>query len=392
MDYVGLFALDDEPDVELLQLMRALVAPVADTRGGWSFVEVRTADGGALIHGLGSPGSLAFNNIRGDEIWTLIHRLCETGRQAMVLDDRFVVAHAEHVPLVTSDRRADLQVCDSARSLKAAHEAFWANPPGPSPLTEDSDRSFYRLDGTPVTGFGPGERAMLERWPSTPFDVIVTSASRSQLRFAALSMVGRLFGGFLERPVRPIPDGLTEAFEAWLSDAWQLWSTQDENWSSLDVEGLAAFDGTFYGDEPTATLNAFDLAGRMSEPTDPSDQLGMAVFSLSSAITGPVSNTWWRQRGRQLPTAPDYPEFRPFTELADTIVAELLEQDLREGATPADVDVQARHARCRQEHHRLVDLSRHLATVRFPPPPEPVDTTRIVADAVPDAMRPRSWR
>lgn len=297
MDHVGLFALDDEPDDELLIQLRELVRPLAEPQDGWSLVDVRTSDGGARVLGLTAPGSLAFNNVRGNEIWTLIHRACKEGRQAMVLDDvHLVVTTPDHVPLVPGDCQDTLRVCESSSSLRDAHEAFWEQQSDPVPLTEDKDRSFYRRDGSRVNGWIPGQRAILDRWPWPPFGTVVRSASPLQLRFAALSMVDRLFGQFLERPVRPVPDGLAEAFEAWLSDAWQLWAVENDNWASLDVAALAAFDGTLYGDEPPAALGAFDLAGRMSQPTNPSDQLGMAVFRLSSAITGPVRNSWWSPR------------------------------------------------------------------------------------------------
>lgn len=393
MDHVGLWALDDEPDVELLVRLRELVRPLADAHDDWHLVEVRTSDGGATIMGLASGGSLSFNRVHGDEIWSLIHRACVDGRQALVLDEmHLVVATPAHVSLIPAECQQDLQVCESPASLKAAHGDFFAVLRGPIPKTEDQDRSFYRRDGSRVTGWIPGDLDILERWPRPPFDAALGSASRSQLRFATLSMVGRLFGQFLEEPGRPVPEGLAPAFEAWLSEAWQRWAVDDEDWGSLDVSRLAAFDGTFYGDEGGPVLEAFDLAARMSQPTDPSDQLGMAVMDLSSAITDPVSSSWWRQRGSKMPTAPEYPELGPFTELADTVVAQLLEQDLREGATPAGVDVVARQARCRDEHRRLVELARHLEAITFPPPSEPVNATALAKGAVPEEMWPQRWR
>lgn len=56
------------------------------------------------------------------------------------------------------------------------------------------------------------------------------------------------------------------------------------------------------------------------------------------------------------------------------------------------MDVEARQPRCREEHDRLVDLARRLATITFPPPREPVDAEALAKDALPERVWPQRWR
>lgn len=125
MDHVGLWVLDHEPDPELLERLREMVLPLAEAHEDWHLVEVRTSDGGAAIMGLAAGGTLSFNRVHGDEIWSLIHRACVEGR--------LVVATPAHVRLIPSECQQNLQVCESPVSLKAAQQRLLRCPSGSDP-------------------------------------------------------------------------------------------------------------------------------------------------------------------------------------------------------------------------------------------------------------------